>query len=68
VHRDAAAASGQTPSRAPPPPPPAPTRRRAAPAGELQEPSKKAITRLVEAQDLLVENAKNGTDGEAQQR
>jgi AP-1 complex subunit sigma 1/2 len=37
-------------------------------AGELQEPSKKAITRLVEAQDLLVENAKNGTDGEGQQR
>ncbi len=37
-------------------------------AGELQEPSKKSIVRLVEAQDQLVENAKNGTDGEGQQR
>ena len=29
-------------------------------AGELQEPSKKAITRVIEAQDQLVENAKQG--------
>jgi len=29
-------------------------------AGELQEPSKKAITRVIEAQDQLVENAKLG--------
>lgn len=38
----------------------------ACPPGELQEPSKKAIARLVEAQDQLVENAKNGTEGEGQ--
>ncbi|DBA77906.1 hypothetical protein WJX82_008939 [Trebouxia sp. C0006] len=31
-------------------------------AGELQEPSKKAITRVIEAQDQLVESAKLGTD------
>jgi AP-1 complex subunit sigma 1/2 len=31
-------------------------------AGELQEPSKKAIGRVIEAQDLLVENAKNGIE------
>lgn len=30
-------------------------------AGELQEPSKKAITRVIEAQDQLVESAKLGT-------
>lgn len=29
-------------------------------AGELQEPSKKAVTRVIEAQDQLVENAKAG--------
>ena len=29
-------------------------------AGELQEPSKKAITRVIEAQDQLVEVAKSG--------
>jgi hypothetical protein len=28
-------------------------------AGELQEPSKKAISRVIEAQDQLVEQAKN---------
>jgi len=33
--------------------------------GELQEPSKKAIGRVIEAQDQLVENAKAGGDGEA---
>lgn len=31
-------------------------------AGELQEPSKKAISRMIEAQDQLVENAKNGQE------
>lgn len=31
-------------------------------AGELQEPSKKAISRVIEAQDQLVENAKNGQE------
>ena len=29
-------------------------------AGELQEPSKKAVTRVIEAQDQLVEHAKAG--------
>lgn len=29
-------------------------------AGELQEPSKKAVTRVIEAQDQLVEVAKQG--------
>lgn len=33
-------------------------------AGELQEPSKKSISRCIEAQDQLVENAKHGMDGE----
>ena len=36
-------------------------------AGELQEPSKRAVARAVEAQDRLVESAKEGeglTDGE----
>jgi uncharacterized protein (UPF0332 family) len=31
-------------------------------SGELQEPSKKAISRVIEVQDQLVENAKNGTE------
>jgi len=31
-------------------------------AGELQEPSKKAISRVIEVQDQLVENAKNGAE------
>ncbi|MEW5305808.1 MAG: hypothetical protein WDW38_000208 [Sanguina aurantia] len=31
-------------------------------AGELQEPSKKAISRVIETQDQLVENAKNGVN------
>lgn len=34
-------------------------------AGELQEPSKKAISRVIEAQDQLVENAKMGNTPEA---
>ncbi|GAB4818112.1 hypothetical protein N2152v2_005158 [Parachlorella kessleri] len=34
-------------------------------AGELQEPSKKAIARVIEAQDQLVENAKMGNTPEA---
>lgn len=36
-------------------------------AGELQEPSKRAVARAIEAQDRLVESAKEGeglTDGE----
>ncbi|KAK9864770.1 hypothetical protein WJX84_011888 [Apatococcus fuscideae] len=37
-------------------------------AGELQEPSKKAITRVIEAQDTMVENAKNNTTPTPQQR
>lgn len=37
-------------------------------AGEMQEPSKKAITRVIEAQDQMVENAKMGTTPAAQQR
>ncbi|KAK9834723.1 hypothetical protein WJX74_008650 [Apatococcus lobatus] len=37
-------------------------------AGELQEPSKKAITRVIEAQDQMVENAKMGTTPTSQQR
>jgi hypothetical protein len=32
------------------------------PAGELQEPSKKTISRCIEAQDQLVENAKAGIE------
>lgn len=35
-------------------------------AGELQEPSKKAIGRMIEAQDQLVENAKNGVEEQGQ--
>eukprot|EP00879_Flechtneria_rotunda_P028339 GHRR01030440.1.p1 GENE.GHRR01030440.1~~GHRR01030440.1.p1 ORF type:complete len:149 (+),score=44.71 GHRR01030440.1:139-585(+) len=34
-------------------------------AGELQEPSKRAISRVIEAQDQLVEQAKDGADGDA---
>lgn len=40
-------------------------------AGELQEPSKKAVARAIEAQDLLVESAKDGeglADGEGTTR
>lgn len=29
--------------------------------GELQEPSKKVVSKAIEAQDIMVENAKNGT-------
>eukprot|EP00191_Tetraselmis_sp_GSL018_P014034 CAMPEP_0177587224 /NCGR_PEP_ID=MMETSP0419_2-20121207/5519_1 /TAXON_ID=582737 /ORGANISM="Tetraselmis sp., Strain GSL018" /LENGTH=141 /DNA_ID=CAMNT_0019077223 /DNA_START=127 /DNA_END=552 /DNA_ORIENTATION=- len=35
-------------------------------AGELQEPSKKLITRNIEAQDTLVEQAKSGVPGSQQ--
>eukprot|EP00877_Chromochloris_zofingiensis_P013119 jgi/Chrzof1/8060/UNPLg00105.t1 len=35
-------------------------------AGELQEPSKKTISRVIEAQDQLVENVKSGADGDDQ--
>jgi hypothetical protein len=35
------------------------------PAGELQEPSKRAISRVIEAQDQLVEQAKDGTEGDS---
>eukprot|EP00878_Enallax_costatus_P004618 GHUV01004863.1.p1 GENE.GHUV01004863.1~~GHUV01004863.1.p1 ORF type:complete len:156 (+),score=35.04 GHUV01004863.1:236-703(+) len=34
-------------------------------AGELQEPSKRAISRVIEAQDQLVEQAKDGADGDS---
>lgn len=34
-------------------------------AGELQESSKKVVSKAIEAQDLLVENAKNGVPEEA---
>ena len=34
-------------------------------AGELQESSKKVVSKAIEAQDLLVENAKNGVNEEA---
>ena len=37
-------------------------------AGELQEPSKRNISRVIEAQDLLVENAKNGVEEGTHQR
>ncbi len=33
-------------------------------AGELQEPSKRVISKAIEAQDILVENAKNGVPEE----
>mmetsp|Transcript_7126 Transcript_7126/g.15592 ORF Transcript_7126/g.15592 Transcript_7126/m.15592 type:complete len:160 (+) Transcript_7126:193-672(+) len=35
-------------------------------AGELQEPSKRAISRAIEVQDQMVEAAKTGQDSEAQ--
>ncbi|KAF6262334.1 AP complex, mu/sigma subunit [Scenedesmus sp. NREL 46B-D3] len=34
-------------------------------AGELQEPSKRVISRVIEAQDQLVEQAKDGTEGDS---
>lgn len=34
------------------------------PAGELQEPSKRAISRVIEAQDQMVEGDKEGQDGD----
>ncbi|WIA18505.1 hypothetical protein OEZ86_002082 [Tetradesmus obliquus] len=34
-------------------------------AGELQEPSKRAISRVIEAQDQLVEQAKDGSEGDS---
>lgn len=34
-------------------------------AGELQEPSKRAISRVIEAQDQLVEQAKDGTEADS---
>ncbi|GAX78239.1 hypothetical protein CEUSTIGMA_g5681.t1 [Chlamydomonas eustigma] len=36
-------------------------------AGELQEPSKKVISKAIEAQDIMVENAKNGMEDPTQQ-
>jgi len=36
-------------------------------SGELQEPSKKVVSKAIETQDLLVENAKNGIDDSQQQ-
>jgi hypothetical protein len=35
--------------------------------GELQEPSKKVISKAIEAQDIMVENAKNGIEDPTQQ-
>ncbi|KAF8059134.1 AAP19-1 [Scenedesmus sp. PABB004] len=34
-------------------------------AGELQEPSKRAVSRVIEAQDQLVEQAKDGGEGDS---
>lgn len=36
------------------------------PTGELQEPSKRVVSKAIEAQDILVENAKNGLDESGQ--
>lgn len=35
-------------------------------AGELQEPSKRVVSKAIEAQDILVENVKNGLDESGQ--
>lgn len=55
------------PNPTPQSPPPPPQN----PKGELQEPSKRAVARAIEAQDQLVEGAKDGeglTDGEGASR